>query len=125
MRRWSSHIYLAHEIVFCADYLIKHQHGYPNSIFEKNGRNEEKAVREWDSILGQIRDGFRMYYKCDGDFFEWKDGIRGKFEFIKQPDGTSRMEQLNDAKLFRNKEKERKFKTAMKLFVKYFRDLWD
>ena len=125
MRKWDSHLYLAHEIAFCADYLIKRQHGYPNSIFEKNKRNDAKTIKEWNSILGQIRDGFRLYYKLDGDFYEWKGGIRPKHDFLRRQDGTLEMKDLNKTKIFLNKEKERKFKTAMKLFVIYYEDLWD
>ena len=125
MRKWNSNLYLAHEIAFCADYLIKRQHGYPNSIFEKNKRNDAKTIKEWNSILGQIRDGFRLYYKLDGDFYEWKDGIKPKHEEIRLPNGNIEWKFTNKTKLIINKENAGKFKTAMKLFVKYFRHLWD
>ncbi len=125
MRKWNSNLYLAHEIVFCTNYLLKYQHGYPNSIYQKHKKNEKAAVKEWNSILKQIHDGFRAYYKSDGDFHEWKGGIKPIHEENRLPNGNIEWKWLNNPTLIVNKEKNRKFKTAMKLLARHFHDLWD
>lgn len=129
-RFWDAHIYLAGEIAGCADYLIKHFHGYPG-VFDKGTPSEKTHKysvaneKKWRAALIGIRDGFRLYEKCDGDFYEWKDG--------KSPPATKNVDemlnQLNDPnrpeKLVINKTKLAKFRRAMALFAKYFEHLWD
>ncbi len=127
---WDAHLYLAEEISACADYLLKHLHGYPGLLDKENARAKtthySKAnEKKWRGILIEIRDGFRLYAKLDGDFYEWKNGKRGTFKFKKLPDGNSQMIQTNDAKTVINKKKQRKFRRAMELFAKYYEHLWD
>ncbi len=129
-RFWNAKIYLAEEIAACADYLAKHLKGYPG-VFDKE-KGHAKTIfyskaneKKWREILVEIRDGFRLYAKCDGDFYEWKDGKRSTFKFKKLPDGCSEMIQTNDAELVLNKKKEFKFRRAMELFAKYYDHLWD
>jgi hypothetical protein len=127
---WSANIYLAGEIAKCADQLIKHQKSYPGVFDRKNDKSKiikySKAnERKWHNILVDIRDGFRLYAKCDGDFYEWKGGKRGTFKHKKLPDGNWEVIQTNDAKLIINKKKLDKFKRAMGLFAKYYDHLWD
>ena len=127
---WSAHIYLAKEIARCADYLAKHQHGYPGILDRINTRAKiifySKAnEKKWRNILIEIRDGFRIYAKCDGYFYEWKDGKKGTYKHEKLPDGNFKMVPTNNAKVIINKKKEQKFRRAMELFAKYYEHLWD
>ena len=73
----------------------------------------------------EIRDGFRLYEKCDGDFYDWKNGNRGTFKHKKLPDGNWEVIKTNDAKLIINKKKLGKFRRAMELFARYYDHLWD
>ena len=124
---YSAHIYLAEEIAKSADYLIKHLKSYPG-IFDKGRRSSKYSIaneNKWRKILAEIRDGFRLYAECDGDFYVWKDG--------KAPSETKSLdemlEQMKDPdrpfKLVIDKIKLRKFQKAMALFAKYYEHLWD
>jgi len=123
---WNAEHYLAGEIVECTTELIKHQHGYPNSIMEKY-KDEDTCVKKWDEILTKIRDGFKWYYDNDGDFYIWKDGkVPPPSDFIKNPDGTSTMTPTPKGfKLIKDTENIKKFKEAKKLFIEYYENLWD
>lgn len=128
-RFWSANIYLAGEIANCADYLIRHLKGYPGEFDKKPTR--AKAIRyskanekKWRRILIDIRDGFRLYEKCDGDFYEWKGGKAPPYKSFE-----NMMERLKNPKspyrLILNKDKLKKFQHAMELFGKYYEHLWD
>jgi len=129
-RFWDAHTYLAGEIADCADYLAKHLKGYPGVLDKTNPcakiiHSSKVNERKWRNILIEIRDGFRLYEKCDGDFYEWKDGKRPPEtktvdEMIKQLNDPNRPE-----KQVINKAKLAKFKRAMVLFSKYYEHLWD
>lgn len=127
---WGAHIYLAGEIAECAGKLANNMHGYPGRLdkIPKKGvpKYSNKNEKRWREILIKIRDGFGSYHKSNGDFYEWKDGKVPKMEFVKQPDGSS-LVKFNppSCKTIVNREKRRKFREAMGLFVKYFDDLWD
>ena len=129
-RFWDAHTYLAGEIADCADYLAKHLKGYPG-VLDKTSPSAKRIhyskanEKKWRNILLEIRDGFRLYEKCDGDFYEWKDGkappeTKTVDEMIKQLNDPNRPE-----KQVINKAKLAKFKRAMELFGKYYEHLWD
>ena len=129
-RFWDAHLYLADEISVCADYLVKHLHGYPGEFDGKLSKTKPYKYsmaneKKWRDALIKIRDGFRVYYKCDGDFYEWKNGKRGTFKSKKLPNGNFEMIQTNDAEVVLNKKKQKKFRRAMELFAKYYQHLWD
>ena len=129
-RFWDAHTYLAGEIADCADYLAKHLKGYPG-VLDKTSHSAKRIhyskanEKKWRQILLDIRDGFRLYEKCDGDFYEWKGGkappeTKTVDEMIKQLNDPNRPE-----KQVINKAKLAKFKRAMALFGKYYEHLWD
>lgn len=127
---WGANTYLASEIAWCADQLIKHQKGYPGTFDRKNDRSKiikySKAnEKKWRKLLIEMRNGFQLYSECDGHFYDWKNGKA-------PPSGESVDEMLqrvnssdNPYKTVLNKTKLRKFKRAMELFAKYFDHLWD
>lgn len=128
-RFWAANIYLAGQIADCADYLIRHLKGYPGEFDAKRTRAKISGYskaneKKWRQILMDIRDGFRLYEKCDGDFHEWKGGKAPPNEPFEKM-----MERLNNPKspykVILNKAKLKKFQRAMELFGKYYEHLWD
>ncbi len=125
--RGNANLYLAKEIVHCTDYLIKHQHSYPDVFGKKKAKSSgysKYSEKKWTEILIEIRDGFKLYSDCDGDFYEWKNGRSPPDEPLDKTLARFN-DQKNKYRVVLNKKKQRKFLRAMEFFAKYYEHLWD
>ena len=86
MNKWDLHLFIAKSVVIGTEYMLKHGNGYP-SQFGRLG--EKRGVAKWNRILQKIHDGFQIYYKQGGEFYEWKRKKEPPHKpLIKNPNGT-------------------------------------
>ena len=99
LKRWDMHLYLAREIAWCADYLSKHDHGYPSPYVFPG-----ITYKKWTEILKTIAHEYRGYFERDGDYYVYTKGKK-------------------HVRL--DKRAYAKFKHAQELFTKYYEQFWD
>lgn len=80
----------------CVRWLKKNHSGCPEKLYDKNRKGNE--CWEWEKILGKIAQGFEALKKIDNEYL-W----RGE----------------------KYKKLNKEYQEGMKLFMKYFRNLWD
>lgn len=106
---WELHSAHSEQMIKSLNWMIENVHGAPHGLFNDKAKTPEKQVAPWIRVLTTMRDGFQASTDLDnltlveenGDKMDWK-------EFQK-----------------REKALRRKFVKGMKLFTKYYHNLWD
>ena len=93
---WGLYNHLEWIIPKVVRWMKKNHHGCPSNLYDKTRKGNE--CWKWTEILEKIAKGFESAEKIDNKFL-----FKGK-----------RFEKLN-----------KQYKEGMKLFVRYFRNLWD
>ncbi len=93
---WNLDINLSWIIPKCVRHIKKYGMGCPGKLYDKKRKNNE--CYKWKEILEKIAKGFEAVEKIQNNHF-WKGR---KFEKL-----------------------DKQYKEGMRLFVKYFRNLWD
>lgn len=122
---WSFDSYLCKVISGGTRYLATHVHGCPHELYKDDN------CAKWDKILIEIAEGFEANLKIQNDEvldYSESDKLYDNEKLLDQNSKWSKkfMEIRNSPKSKKLiKEHEVKFDRAIKLFHKYFNNLWD